>query len=238
MLYIFSVPTVLVQGNKTKNLSLAEMNNDVGVEVSIEDTDLIYDSYVGDTSILQQCIDENYGDDDVGLMLDGINNTLSEFDLDIDEGNIQRKDFHWKILDDDLCNNVTLDFVSNRNLNKAKQLCNLTLQKAITELRIPRMPNDINNNQVVLGVDDCINFFLRREWYFLLEDSMNIQLQAMEEDHCTVEEILKLQKLWLLQMLEKQTANSLYQNPYQRWGLVNELEMKEERMKVLMKAFK
>jgi hypothetical protein len=140
-------------------MSFQVMDNDPSNELTIEDKDLIEDTYIGDQSLLEQTIDSNYGDDDVGLMLDGIHNTLAEFDIDADDTNVNGKDYQWKIIDDELCNNVTMDYVSNRNVNKAKDLCNLTLQKVHNELRIPRTTNaNGENNNKLLGVDDCINF--------------------------------------------------------------------------------
>ena len=109
-------------------------------------------------------------------------------------------------------------------LRKQKTLCNLTLNKVRTYF----------TDDTVLSVKSIIDFFIRREWYFLLESIVNNDPNS----DCYMSEILEIQRVWILQMIEKQSYPTLFSNEGSRWGLVQKLNITEERLNKSMKSFK
>ena len=219
-----SEPTVLMNINETADTNIDE-SNDVNV------TDIVADSYVGDEPLDEVLIDRESDNNDISLMLEAMNNKMNDFPFDIYEPPVattSRKNT-WKIDDDNLCTEVHLNYADKYNLEKAKQVCQLTIASVKEYLNITDDPS----------ISECIELFLQRDWYFMIESLINNNLNNKDSiENCTIPEVFQLQRVWLLQMIEKQTSNTLFDNEGGRWGHVNYLDIKKKRYNTLMKSFK
>lgn len=198
--------------------------------MEVDDDGDLDEEVVGDNYYEEQglgTIDVDGDPSDVQLLLDSMACSSDNFFEELGVGGDDREANRWKYDDDNLCNVVLLDHVDKRNLDKVKELCDLTIEKAKTILGITRKPT----------MTDCIEIFIHRDWYFLMEGLINSKL-APEEPRCTVPEVLEVQRMWMLQMIEKQTSQTLFRNDLQRWGLVKNLVMNESRYTKLIKSFK
>lgn len=99
----------------------------------------------------------------------------------------------WRYDEDNLCNVVLLNNVDKMYLEKMKKICHITIARVKKILGIDRPPT-INN---------YLEIFVNRDWYFLLENIINKKLST-SETKCRLPEVLELQRVWTLQMIEKQ----------------------------------
>jgi hypothetical protein len=191
------------------------------------DPDVVEENYLDDQGIGTL---EVAGASEVQLMLDEMQRSSDNFLQEWgDEGIVDdsAKTPGWKYDEDHLCDVVLINHVDKRNLSKAKELCELTIQKAKETLGIARKPT----------INDCLELFLDRCWYFLIENLINIKLSTNEK-RCSLPEVLEVQRVWLLQMIDKQSSHTLFKNENKRWGLVTKLDITEARYTKLIRSFK
>jgi hypothetical protein len=63
----------------------------------------------------------------------------------------------------------------------------------------------------------------------MIESLINKNLNnKYNTENCTIPEVFQLHRVWLLQMIEKQTSNTLFENEGGRWGHVNSLDIKKK----------
>jgi hypothetical protein len=191
------------------------------------DTDVIDDRYDDEEGLGN--LDAEVDQSEVQLMLDSMATSSDTFfqELGSNETEIEERGTAWRHDDDNMCNVVLIDEVDRRNLDKAIHLSDLTITKAQSLLGIDRLPS----------INDCLELFLHRDWYFLLENIINSRM-APSEQKCTIPEVMQIMRMWILQMINKQTSTKLFKNDHRRWGLVDDLDIKESRYNKLIKAFK
>jgi hypothetical protein len=189
------------------------------------DVDVVEDYYEDDEGI--GTIEVDADPSDVQLMLDSMAASSANFFEELGSTAVIGKENAWKHDDDNMCNVVLVDEVDKRNLEKTVQLTDATIKKAQLLLGIDRQPT----------INDCLELFLNREWYFMLENIINLKLPPVEK-RCELPEVMQIMRMWILQMINKQTSTTLFLNDHHRWGLVGDLIISESRYNRLMKSFK
>lgn len=137
-------------------------------------------------------------------MLDGIDNTKTQLLEEAVGSSVSEEsgDYGWRHNFTMMCSSITLGQTDARNLQRVKDLCGQNLEIGCQILAV----------NTKLSVVDCINVFLNRDFYFLLEKFVNMRALARGVEKFRISELLEVFCVWLLQMLEKQTVETLYNN--------------------------
>ena len=94
-----------------------------------------------------------------------------------------------------------MNYANKCNLEKAKQVSQLTVASVKQYLNITDDPL----------ISKCIELFLQRDWYFMIESLINKNVNNKDNiETCTIPKVFQLQQVWLLQMIKKQTSNITY----------------------------
>jgi hypothetical protein len=118
-----SEPTVDMNINQFADTNVAECDD-------VDVTDIVADTYIGDEPLDEVLVDRESDNNDVSLMLEAMNNKMNDFSFDIYETPVvttSSKKTSWKLDDDNLCTEVHLNYSDKLNLEKAKQICQLTV---------------------------------------------------------------------------------------------------------------
>ena len=137
-----------------------EMNIAQSEDVSV--TDIVMDTYVGDEPLDDIFLEGENDNNDLSLMLEAMENKMNDFPSDIysSVGVTTSRKSNWIIDEDNLCTEVNFNYADKRNLEKAKQLCQLTLASVKEYLNITDDPT----------ISECIELFVQRDWYFMVEE--------------------------------------------------------------------
>lgn len=143
-------------------------------DVFVIDPDVIIDIYLDDEGL--GTVEVPGDPSDIQLMMDSMATSSDNFFQELgvqddDDG----KGGGWKYDDDNLCSVVLVKKVDKRNLDKAKQLCELSIEE------VKRIPGILHNPTM----NDCVEVFLHRDWYFLIENLINSKLPT-NENKCTI----------------------------------------------------